>query len=234
MRLLIVDDHQDLRDAIARRLVALGHAIDTAVDCGDAESFVRSYTYDVVVLDRMLPDGDAIDLLQRWRRQGLQMPVLFLTACDAVQDRVAGFASGGDDYLVKPFSMDELAARVTALGRRGASLRPSLIRITDLEVDLGRREVRRAGVLLPLRPKEFTLLQLLAERAGHVVTRGEIIAGCWGEGQEPDSNAEEVLVAALRRKLGAPALIRTVRGSGYRLDAPEPSPENMPDAPGTP
>lgn len=231
MRLLIVDDHQDLRDAIAKRLAGLGHAVDAAADCGDAESFVRSYAYDVVVLDRMLPDGDAIDLLQRWRRQGLQMPVLFLTACDEVSARVAGFASGGDDYLIKPFSMDELVARISALGRRGASLRPSLIRIADLEVDLGRREVRRAGVLLPLRPKEFTLLQLLAERAEQVVTRGEIVAACWGEGQEPDSNAEEVLVAALRRKLGTPALIRTVRGSGYRLDAPERAPGDVPDAP---
>lgn len=230
MRLLIVDDHPDLRDAIAKRLARLGHAIDTAGDCGDADSFIRSYAYDVVLLDRMLPDGDAIDLLQRWRQQGLQMPVLFLTACDAVHDRVAGFASGGDDYLIKPFSMDELVARVYALGRRGASLRPSLIRITDLEVDLGRREVRRAGVLLPLRPKEFTLLQLLAEHAGQVVTRSAIIAGCWGEGQEPDSNAEEVLVAALRRKLGASSLIRTVRGSGYLLDVPE----DVPDALGTP
>lgn len=219
MRVLVLEDQADLRRSVVARLRAQGHAVDEASDMDTAESFVRSYAYDVFVLDRRLPDGDALALLQRWRREGIATPALFLTACDQVEDRVAGFAHGADDYLIKPFAMDELIARVAAIARRGGAIRPSLIRIADLELDLGRRELRRGGVLLPLRPKEFALLQLLAERAGSVVPRSDIIAACWGENDAPASNAEEVLIAALRRKLGAPALLRTVRGSGYLLEA---------------
>lgn len=218
MRALIVEDQLELRQAVAKRFRASGHAADEAGDGAMAESFVRSYAYDVLVLDRLLPDGDAIALLQRWRGQGIQTPALFLTACDRIDDRIEGLASGADDYLIKPFSMDELMARIAAIARRGGAIRPSVIRVGDLEVDLGRRELRRAGVLLPLRPKEFAVLQLLAERAGQVVPRSELIAGCWGEDHEPASNAEEVVIAALRRKLGAPPMLRTVRGSGYLLE----------------
>lgn len=218
MRLLVLEDQTDLREAVAGRLRAHGHAVDEAEDLATAESFVRSYGYDAFVLDRTVPDGDALDSLRQWRTRGIATPALFLTARDAVEDRIDGFAGGADDYLVKPFSMDELLARITAIGRRGGAIRPSVVRVADLEVDLGRREVRRGGIALPLRPKEFTLLQLLAERAGQVVARADILAGCWGEAQQPASNADEVLIAALRRKLGAPPLLRTVRGAGYVLD----------------
>lgn len=218
MRLLVLEDQTDLREAVAGRLRAHGHAVDEVADLATAQSFVLSYAYDAFVLDRTLPDGDALASLRQWRRRGIATPALFLTARDAVEDRIDGFACGADDYLIKPFSMDELMARITAIGRRGGAIRPSVLRVADLEVDLGRREVRRGGIALPLRPKEFALLQLLAERAGQVVARGDIIASCWGEGQEPASNADEVLIAALRRKLGAPPLLHTVRGAGYRLD----------------
>ena len=219
MRVLLVEDQPELRDAIAKRLRALGHAVDEAGDAASAQSFLLSYTYDVVVSDRLLPDGDALDHLPQWRQHGLQAPVLFLTACDRVQDRVEGLSSGADDYLVKPFAMDELVARIGAIARRGGTVRPAVLRIADLEIDSGRREVRRGGVLLPLRPKEFVLLQMLAERAGQVVTRREIASCCWGEDHEPASNADEVIVASLRRKLGAPALLHTVRGAGYLLES---------------
>ncbi len=218
MRVLIVEDQPELRQAVGRRLRAEGHGTDEADDGGSAESFASSYRYDVIVLDRMLPDGDALDLLKRWRARGMVTPVLFLTARDQVVDRVDGFEAGADDYLVKPFAMDELMARLTAIARRGATTRPSRVEVGDLEIDFGRREVRRAGVLLALRPKEYAVLELLATRAGQVVARREIVAGCWGEDHEPLSNVEEVVIAALRRKLGHPPLIRTVRGAGYLLE----------------
>ncbi len=221
MRLLLLEDQTDLREAVAGRLRGHGHAVDEARDLAEAESFVRSYAYDAWVLDRMLPDGDSLATLQRWRERGITTPALLLTARDAVADRVDGFAGGADDYLIKPFAMDELMARIGAIARRGGDIRPSTIRIGDLDVDLGRREARRAGVTLPLRPKEFALLQLLAERAGHVVPRQDILAACWGEEQQPASNADEVLIATLRRKLGDPSLVRTVRGAGYLLDRPD-------------
>ncbi len=218
MRVLVVEDELEILRAVGRRLRADGHGADEADDGGSAESFVRSYRYDVIVLDRMLPDGDALELLRSWRARGVAAPVLFLTARDLVADRVDGFEAGADDYLVKPFAMDELMARLTAIARRGATTRPSRVEVGDLEIDFGRREVRRAGVLLTLRPKEYALLELLASRAGRVVSRREIVAGCWGEDHEPLSNVEEVVIAALRRKLGRPPLIRTVRGAGYMLE----------------
>ncbi|RKP43869.1 response regulator [Trinickia fusca] len=219
MRVLVVEDQSPLRDSIVRRLRALGYAADEAPDCGSAEAFIASYRYDVVILDRLLPDGDALPMLQQWRRRGIATPTLFLTACDQVPDRVNGLASGADDYLVKPFAMEELMARVAAIGRRGPATVPSILRVGDLEIDAGRREVRRAGILLTLRPKEFAVLQLLAECGGTVVSHRTIIARCWGEGDEPTSNAEEVIIGALRRKLGQPTMLHTVRGAGYLLEA---------------
>ncbi|MCD9085703.1 response regulator transcription factor [Stenotrophomonas sp. SY1] len=221
MRLLVLEDQSDLRESVASRLRAQGHAVDEARDLAEAESFVQSYAYDVLLLDRGLPDGDALDALLRWRQTGIVAPALFLTARDSIEDRVDGFAGGADDYLVKPFAMDELVARISAIGRRGSAIRPSTIRIADLEIDLARRAARRGGIALPLRPKEFALLQLLAERAGQVVSRQDLLAACWGEDQQPASNAEEVLIAALRRKLGDPPLLRTVRGTGYLLESPD-------------
>lgn len=219
MRILVVEDQTALREAIVRRLQALGYAVDEAVDGLSAESFVASYHYDVVVLDRLLPDGDSVCRLQAWRHQGITTPILFLTACDQVADRVHGFNSGADDYLIKPFAMEELMARVAAIARRSPALQPNILHIADMELDIGRREVRRGGVLLVLRPKEFAVLQLLAERAGQVVSHREIIARCWGEEDMPASNSEEVIVAALRRKLGMPTPLRTVRGEGYMLES---------------
>ena len=218
MRVLLVEDQVDLRDAVARRLRAVGHGVDVADSIGSAGEMIVIHAYDVVILDRLLPDGDTVVSLQAWRRRGLAAPVLFLTSLDRVEDRVAGLEAGADDYLVKPFAMDELLARVRAIGRRGVSTRPSVLRVADLEFDVARHEVRRSGVLLPLRPKELAVLELLLIHAGQVVRRSDIIEHCWDEYADPFSNVEEVVIASLRRKLGPPPLIRTVRGAGYLLE----------------
>ena len=216
--MLLVEDQADLRDAIARRLRAVGHGVDVADTIASAGEMIVIHAYDVVILDRLLPDGDTVASLQTWRRRGLATPVLFLTSLDRVEDRVAGLEAGADDYLVKPFAMDELLARVRAIGRRGVSLRPSVLRVADLEFDVARHEVRRGGILLPLRPKELAVLELLLIHAGQVVRRSDLIEHCWDEYADPFSNVEEVVIASLRRKLGPPPLIRTVRGAGYLLE----------------
>ena len=219
MRVLVVEDQKELRHAVVRRLRARGYSVDEASDATTADEYMATYEYAVVILDRMLPDGDAIERLGQWRQRGDATPTLFLTARDRVTDRVAGLEAGADDYLVKPFAMDELLARVGALARRSSLPHPAVIREADVEIDTGRREVRRAGVLIPLRPKEYALLELLATRRGRVVARGEILDCCWDEAHEPLSNVEEVVMAALRRKLGKPPLIRTIRGAGYLFEA---------------
>ena len=216
--MLLVEDQADLRDAIARRLRAVGHGVDVADTIASAGEMIVIHAYDVVILDRLLPDGDTVASLQTWRRRGLAAPVLFLTSLDRVEDRVAGLEAGADDYLVKPFAMDELLARVRAIGRRGVSMRPSVLRVADLEFDVARHEVRRGGILLPLRPKELAVLELLLIHAGQVVRRSDLIEHCWDEYADPFSNVEEVVIASLRRKLGPPPLIRTVRGAGYLLE----------------
>lgn len=218
MRILIVEDEAELRDAIVRRLRAQGHGVDEAADGENAEHQVSVNDYGAVVLDRMLPDGDSLERLPRWRRSGVATPILLLTARDSVEDRVQGLEAGADDYLVKPFAMAELLARIATITRRGAAPAPSVLTFGDLTIDTGRREVRRAEVLIPLRPKEYSLLELFTSRAGRVVTRRDIMDACWDEAHEPLSNVDEVLVASLRRKLGEPTPIRTVRGAGYLFE----------------
>lgn len=219
MRVLIVEDDAELRGAIVRRLRAVGFAADEASDLAEGDELRDLSEYDLVILDRMLPDGDAFEQLENWRRRGVQTPVLFLTASGRIEDRVEGLTRGADDYLTKPFAMSELLARVSALTRRGAPPRPALLNIGSLVIDTARREVRLAGALIPLRPKEYGVLHLLASRAGSVVSRADIIEHCWDMNYEPMSNVEEAIIAALRRKLGRPDLIRTVRGGGYVMES---------------
>lgn len=219
MRVLLVEDEPELRMAIARYLRGLGHAVDECENCRSAKAAIEVYEHDAIVLDRILPDGDSIELLDGWRTEGKKVPVIFLTARDTVQDRVEGLQSGADDYLVKPFAMEELSARIGTIARRMASPeKMPVVSIGTLQMDKGRREVRRDGVLIPLRPKEYTLLELLVSRKGQVVSKHKIIDTCWDEASDPMSNVEESLIASLRRKLGKPNLIRTVRGSGYLLE----------------
>ncbi|MEM8713967.1 MAG: response regulator transcription factor [Planctomycetota bacterium] len=220
MRILLVEDEVELRQAIARRLRAQGHGVDEASDIAAAEHLLHVFQHAVLILDRLLPDGDSLDRLEAWRAQGLKTPALVLTALDRVADRVDGLQAGADDYLIKPFAMDELVARVASLGRRAADVTPTVVRVGALLLDLGRRELRVSGTLIPLRPKEHSLLTLLVQRRGRVVAREEIIDACWDEAREPASNVEETLVASLRRKIAIPGLIRTVRGAGYLLEDP--------------
>nr|WP_308872872.1 response regulator [Thiothrix subterranea] len=153
MRILLAEDHTELREAIARRLRALGNSVDEVSSLREIRTYLNGAHYDVGVFDRMLPDGDSLTLLQALRNAANRTPILLLTARDRIEDRVEGLQVGADDYLVKPFAMDELLARINVLARRGEPLRDTILRIADLEVDSGRHEVRRAGVLIPLRPK---------------------------------------------------------------------------------
>ncbi|MDD9375673.1 response regulator transcription factor [Streptomyces sp. ZAF1911] len=220
MRVLVVEDEDDLRFAVAAALRGTGLAVDEVADLPAADEALFVTEYDCAVFDRMLPSGDAVAYVQELRRAGRSVPVLFLTARDTVADRVEGFAVGGDDYLVKPFAVAELAARVHSLCRRAGSARPPVQRVADLEIDTARRQVHRDGVLLILTRKEFAVLELLAARADEAVPRADLVEKCWDEMAEPSSNVVEVLVSQLRRKLGDPPLIHTVRGVGYRLAPP--------------
>jgi DNA-binding response OmpR family regulator len=218
VRVLLLEDNQELAGAVAGALRRSGLAVDVAVTLAAADEALDVTAYDAAVLDRTLPDGDALDLVHRRRRRGWQVPVLFLTARDTVADRVAGFQVGGDDYLVKPFAVPELVVRVRSLCRRSGTTRPAVIDVADLRVDSARHEVLRAGVRLTLTPKEFAVLELLAARQATVVSRTDLVEHCWDEMADPMSNVVDVVVAQLRRKLGPPALLHTVRGVGYRLD----------------
>jgi DNA-binding response OmpR family regulator len=220
VRVLVVEDDRQLGPVVVAGLSDGGFAVDLARDLAGADLRLAVNVYDCLVVDRTLPDGDGLELVSSLRSRGERVPVLLLTARDAVIDRVAGFDHGADDYVVKPFSMAELVVRVRALSRRGANTRPAITTVGDLELDLPRHQVRRGGVVLSLRAKEFAVLQVLMERPGDVVTRTELIERCWDETSEPFSNVVDVLVGQLRRRLGPPGLIETVRGVGYRLETP--------------
>ncbi|MFE9014791.1 winged helix-turn-helix domain-containing protein [Streptomyces cyaneofuscatus] len=215
--MLLVEDDANLRFGVAAALRAAGLAVDEAVDLPQADEALFVTAYDCAVFDRMLPSGDAADYVEELRRGGRAVPVLFLTARDTVADRVEGFARGGHDYLVKPFAVPELVARVRSLCRRAPAVSPPVLRVGDVEIDTARRQVRRAGVLLTFTRREFAVLEVLATRADQAVGRAELIESCWDEMAEPQSNVLEVLISQLRRKLGGPPLVHTVRGVGYRL-----------------
>jgi DNA-binding response OmpR family regulator len=218
MRILLVEDEPVLRTSVARALREDGHAVDEVGTRFEAEVEARVVSYGLVILDRGLPDGDGLDTLRKWRRAGQILPVLILTARDGIDDRITGLDGGADDYVVKPFDLGELRARVRTLARRGPELRDVVLRAGDLELDTVRAQVRRAGVLLPLRSKELAVLQVLLERRGRVVSRDQLREACWDADHEPGSNVEEATVSSLRRKLGDPPLIHTRRGLGYTID----------------
>jgi DNA-binding response OmpR family regulator len=218
MRVLVVEDDPELGIEVSGSLRSVGYAVDLAVSLADADLKLAVNAYDCMVLDRLLPDGDGLQLLRRQRTAGVRLPVLMLTALDAVTDKVAGFSEGADDYLVKPFAFAELAARVGALCRRAEHPRQAIVRIADLELDTSRKRVRRGGVLLSLGAKEFAVLELLVVRAGQVVSRTDLIEHCWDELADPLSNVVDAVIAQLRRKLGPPVMIDTARGAGYIIE----------------
>ncbi len=223
MRVLIVEDDPELAGLLRDGLRE--HRIDPTLAAGFAEGRDQALAgdYDVVILDVRLPGGTGYDLCADLRRQNVAVPVLMLTALDAVDDRVRGLAAGADDYLTKPFAFRELVARLQALTRRRAlALTPSTLRVADLEVDLGSRQVRRADRPVDLTAKEFALLELLLRRQDQVVDRSAITAHVWDNNHDPFANVLDVLVRRLRSKIDDgfdPKLIHTIRGAGYRLSA---------------
>jgi two-component system copper resistance phosphate regulon response regulator CusR len=200
--------------------------VDLARSGIDGKHQALTEDYDLVVLDIMLPGLDGWQVLRDIRRAGKQMPVLFLTARDRVEDRVKGLESGADDYLLKPFAFSELLARVRTLLRRGKTIEVERLRAADMELDLLRRRVTRGGKRIDLTAKEFALLELLLRRQGEVLPRSLIASQVWDMNFDSDTNVIEVAVRRLRAKVDdgfEPKLIRTVRGMGYLIEAPEPA-----------
>jgi DNA-binding response OmpR family regulator len=223
LRLLIVEDEPDLANAIARGLRRDGHAVDTALTAGDADIKLRSADYDLVCLDWSLPDGSGIGLCRDLvsgalpTLEGERPRILMLTARDGVEDRVTGLDSGADDYLVKPFALAELSARVRALLRREGQTEP-VIEVGPLRLDPARFLVSRDGRPLDLTAKEFSLLHYFMAHAGHVLSQEHLLEHVWDEMADPMTNVVRVTVSNLRKKLGEPPLITTVPGRGYRLE----------------
>jgi two-component system OmpR family response regulator len=217
MRLLLVEDERDLRRALARALTDEQFAVDESPDGEDGLFRALEIDYDAIVLDLMLPRVGGIEVLDQIRRAGKKTPVLLLTARDAVGDRVRGLNHGADDYLTKPFAVEELVARLRALIRRAAQHPSPAVAIGDLEVDLVARRVRRRGDEVELTGREYSILELLVRQRGTVVPRAVLLDHLYNEDHESMSNAIDVHIAALRRKLGA-SFIETRRGLGYLID----------------
>lgn len=212
-----------MADVIRRSLLREGFAIDVSHDGESALLMASAVDYDAIVLDVMLPGRSGFDVCQLMRERGVWAPVLMLTARDAVRDRVAGLDSGADDYLLKPFALAELLARLRSLTRRGRPERPAIISVGDLTLDPAAREVHRGGDPIDLSAKEFALLEALMRRRGEVLTRLELIEQAWDLAYEVRSNVIDVYMRRLRRKVDEPYGVRTletVRGVGYRLKGP--------------
>jgi DNA-binding response OmpR family regulator len=222
MRILYVEDSQRLQRSVATGLRHSGYAVDVAGNGPEGLWFAQSNAYDVIVLDLMLPGMDGLSLLRRLRDDGGESHVLILTAKDTVEDRVRGLRAGADDYLVKPFALDELLARVDALSRRSHGVKNPRVYIDDLEIDTGARTVRRGGSAIELTQREYSLLEYLAARQGKVVSRAEIEQHLYDDRSDPMSNVVDCAIYSLRKKIDPPqgaSLIQTRRGMGYVLRA---------------
>jgi two-component system copper resistance phosphate regulon response regulator CusR len=221
VRVLLVEDEGRLADSIARGLRQAAHAVDIADRLSAAREKLELERYDAVILDVNLPDGSGFGLAAELRKRAVPIPILMLTARDAVEDRVKGLDSGADDYLVKPFAFEELLARLRALQRRQPETRPTRIGVADLELDPATRSATRGGLPIELTTTEYALLEYLARRAGTVCGRAQISAAVWDENYDPFSNIIDVYISRLRRKVDQGEqvpLIHTVRGAGYTLD----------------
>jgi DNA-binding response OmpR family regulator len=225
MRLLLIEDETKVADFVARGLRAERFAVDVSNDGQAGWELATAYNYDLIILDLMLPKLNGTEVLRRIRKQNTQVPVLVLTARDGTAEKVENFEAGADDYLTKPFAFAELLVRVKALLRRGATDRPSVLRVGDLEVDRLAQQVRRAGKRIELTSKEYGLLEYLVANAGRVLSRTMIIEHVWDESFEGLTNIVDVYVRHLRSKVDVAhplKLIRTVRGVGYTVsDEPE-------------
>lgn len=225
MKVLVVEDDERTAGFIARGLAETGHTVDVARSGHEGVQMGMAGTYDVVVMDRMLPGLNGLDAMALLRSEGVAAPVLVLTALGSVEDRVAGLEGGADDYLVKPFAFSELLARLNALVRRPPlSGQSETIALADLVIDTRRRRVFRAGRRIELTPQEYKLLEFLARRIGETVTRTMLLESLWGFHFDPRTNIVDAHVSRLRSKVDRGfdvELIRTLRGVGYVLDEPE-------------
>lgn len=219
MRVLIVEDEVVLADSIRTMLTRASFAADAVHDGATALEWLTINDYDVVVLDRDLPVVHGDEVCRQISEQGLDVRVLMLTAARGLGDTVAGFELGADDYLSKPFAMQELIARLTALGRRPARALPPVLAFGDLTLNAYRREVCRGGELLSLAPKEFAVLQLLMRADGGVVSAEELLEKAWDENANPFTSGVRVTISTLRKKLGRPWIVGTVPGVGYRMES---------------
>ena len=221
MYVLLVEDEHRLAQVVRRVLEEEGHTVDVGHDGEEGLTMALETSHDIIVLDVLIPGMDGIEVCRQLRRKKVDTPVLLLTALDSVEDRVRGLDAGADDYLPKPFAFQELLARIRALGRRKVQARDAVeLKVDDLALDLARRRAERAGKMIELSPKEFSLLEFLMRNEGRVVTRTQILDHLWGYDYGAESNLVDVYVAYLRRKVDRGyqrQLIRTVRGIGYAL-----------------
>ncbi len=217
MRLLLVEDDPLIGDGIRAGLRQEDYSVDWFTEARTAEMALQSEQYDLMILDLGLPDKSGLDILKRLRSQGSSLPVLILTARDAVSDRVAGLDTGADDYMLKPFDLDELSARLRALLRRSSGRASSEILHGDIVLDPAAHSVSKSGEKIDISPREYAVLHLLLSNTGKVMSRGRLEEGLYSWDGEVESNAIEVYVHHLRKKLGAD-LIRTIRGVGYIID----------------
>lgn len=223
MHILVVEDDRDTREFVRSGLMQAGHTVDIADNGRDGLLLAGTGSFDLIVLDRMLPELDGLAIVRSLRAAENRVPVLILSALGEVDQRVAGLRAGGDDYLVKPFAFSELEARIEALSRRSVPEGPATqLRVGDLEMDLVTRSVQRAGAAIELQPREFALLEYLMRHAGQVVTRTMLLEHVWDYHFDPQTNVIDVHVSRLRAKIdrgfSAP-LLHTVRGAGYKIAA---------------
>lgn len=223
MRILIVEDDRAAADYLSRGLVEAGHGVDMAHDGETGLQLALAGEYDALVVDRMLPRRDGLTLIRMMRADGRKTPVLVLSALGQVDQRVEGLRAGGDDYLVKPYALAELLARLEALGRRSKPLETTpagTLKVLDLEMDIERRKVTRSGQLIRLQPRELRLLEYLMRRAGRIVTRTMLLEQVWDLHFDPQTNVVDSQISRLRAKIDRnfdPPLLHTLRGIGYRL-----------------
>jgi DNA-binding response OmpR family regulator len=220
LRALILEDDSRLRSLVVRTLTRAGLACDEASGLGQAEELLDLHGYDLLVLDRRLPDGDGLEICRRARKKGFANSILMLTARDDPESTVEGLSDGADDYLGKPFDLAVLTARARALLRRNERRTEANLVSGNLRLDPTRRTATRDGKALELTAREFAILEILMQRPGGIVSREEILEQAWGEREEPMSNTIDVLIGRLRRKIdspGRPPRIETIRGMGYRL-----------------
>jgi two-component system, OmpR family, copper resistance phosphate regulon response regulator CusR len=228
MRVLLVEDDSRVARFVSRALREQAYAVDVVANGEDALYQVAINAYDAVILDVMIPGRNGFEVCREMRAGGTRVPVLMLTARDAVEDRIIGLDIGADDYLSKPFEVGELLARLRALLRRGTELRPATLKVADLDLDTHAQQARRSGNEIDLTTKEYALLEYLARNAGRVVGREEISEHVWDETFDPFSNLIEVYINRLRRKVDEPfavPLIHTRRGAGYMLQVPPDGPD---------